>query len=185
MGSTYANVTVVDTTVADVVHALGPAEALVAGGDDGTVVVFAAADEHDGFSAGITARLLSTALGRPALEVAVFDDDLLQYQLFVDGEVVDEAAVPEEVAAEMVDDGGGEVVPVGSPDRLVAAVGRGSVVGVADVLATSDLVFVSELHERLAAALGLPTWAAGWGFHYLDQDPDELPVPVTRTPPPA
>jgi hypothetical protein len=44
---------------------------------------------------------------------------------------------------------------------------------------------VSELHERLAAALGLPTWAAGWGFHYLDEDPDELPVPVTRTPPPA
>ena len=182
MGNTYANVTVVDTTVDDVVHALGPSEALVAGGDGGTVVVFAAADEHDGFSAGITARLLSTALGRPALEVAVFDDDLLQYQLFVDGEVVDEAAVPADVAAEMVNDSGGEVVPVGSPDRLVAAVGRGSVVAVADVLATSDLVFVSELHERLAAALDLPTWAAGWGFHYLDEDPDELPVPVTRTP---
>ena len=44
---------------------------------DGCVVVFAAADELDGFSAGITAGQLSTALGVPALEVAVFDDDLL------------------------------------------------------------------------------------------------------------
>jgi hypothetical protein len=39
MGNTYANVTVVDTTVDDVVRALGAAEALVAGGD-GAVVVF-------------------------------------------------------------------------------------------------------------------------------------------------
>ena len=93
MGSTYANVTVVDTTVDEVVATLGPTVALVAGAADGTVVVFAEQDEFDGFSAGLTARLLSTALGRPALEVAVFDDDLLQYQLFVDGEVVDEAAV--------------------------------------------------------------------------------------------
>jgi hypothetical protein len=52
----------------------------------------------------------------------------------------------------------------------------------ADVLATDDLVFVSELHERVAAALELPTWAAGWGFHYLDEDPDELRIPVIRTP---
>jgi hypothetical protein len=181
MGNTYANVTVVDTTVDDVVRALGSAEALVAGGD-GAVVVFAAADEHDGFSAGITARMLSTALERPALEVAVFDDDLLQYQLFVEGELVDAAAVPEDVAAEMVDESAGEEIPVSSPDQLIAALGRGSLVAVADVLATDDLVFVSELHERLAAALELPTWAAGWGFHYLDEDPDELPIPVIRTP---
>ena len=173
--------TVVDTTVDEVVSALGPAVALVAGTAD-AVVVFAEQDEFDGFSAGLTARLLSTALGRPALEVAVFDDDLLQYQLFVDGEVVDEAALPAAVADVMVDEAGGEVVPVGSPDRLVAELGRGDVQAVAEVMATEDLVFVSDLHARLAEALSLPIWAAAWGFHYLDTDPDELPVPVVRTP---
>ena len=184
MGNTYANVTVVDTTVDDVVRALGAAEALVAGGD-GAVVVFAAADEHDGFSAGITARMLSTALERPALEVAVFDDDLLQYQLFVDGELVDEAAVPEDVAAEMVDESAGEVIPVSSPDRLVAALGRGSLVAMAEVLATEDLVFVSELHQRLAAALDCPPGPRAGASTTSTRIPTSCPSPSSAPPPDA
>ena len=181
MGNTYANVTVVDTTVDDVVRALGSAEALVAGGD-GAVVVFAAADEHDGFSAGITARMLSTALERPALEVAVFDDDLLQYQLFVDGELVDEAAVPEDVAAEMVDESAGEVIPVSSPDRLIAALGRGSLVAVVRG-ARHRRPGLRERAPRAPRRRPRPAHLGrGLGLPYLDEDPDELPVPVIRTP---
>ena len=179
MGNTYANVTVVGTDAAAVVGALGDANALVADAGDGCVVVFAAADEFDGFSAGITAGLLSTALGAPALEVAVFDDDLLQYQLFVDGEVVDAGALPDAVADVMAM---GEEIPVPDPARLVAALGRGDAADAAAVMATDDLVFVSDLHSRLAEALALPSWAAGWGWEYLQDDPDELPVEVIRTP---
>jgi len=64
----------------------------------------------------------------------------------------------------------------------VAELGRGDAQAVAEVLATNDLVFVSDLHARLAEALSLPIWAAAWGYHYLETDPDELPVPVVRTP---
>jgi hypothetical protein len=183
MGSTYANVTVVGTTGGDVVAALGEDPAFVADAGDGNVVVFAAADEMDGFSAGITARRLSTALGRPALEVAVFDEDLLTYQVCVDGESVAEGVSPPEIAEAM-----GEVdVPRPDAAALVAALGRGAVDEARAVLGGS-YVFATDRHTRLAEALGLPSWASSHGFEYLDFGDADLPVEAVRTggdPPPG
>jgi hypothetical protein len=177
MGNTSANVTVVGTDGPAVVEALAGAPAHVADAGDGCVVVFAEADELDGFSAGTTARMLSAALHVPALEVAVFDDDLLQYQLLVDGEVVDAAAIPDGIAEAMAD---GDDIPVGDPQRLVAALGRGNAADVARVLA-DEPVFVSHLHADLATALGLPPWAAAHGWAYLEAGESEIPVEVVRT----
>ncbi|HYF46104.1 MAG TPA: hypothetical protein VD926_07830 [Acidimicrobiales bacterium] len=178
MGKTYANVTVVGTTAAAVIGALGTAEAYVADAGDHCVVVFAAADELDGFAAGITATLLSRALAVPALEVAVFDDDLLQYQLVLDGAVVDAGAVPVEVAEELAV---GEPIPVPDPARLVAALGRGDVDRVAVALAR-DAIYVSDLHVDLARALALPTWVAGLGFGHLQHGADDrVPVELIRS----
>lgn len=178
MGNTYANVTVVGTTGAAVIDALGEAAAFVADAGDGCVVVFAEADELDGFSEGITARRLSVALGVPAFEVAVFDDDLLQHQLFVDGEVVDAGAFPADIAEEMAM---GEEIPQSDPTRLVEALGRGDAEAAAAVMA-ADAVFVSDLHAQLAEALGLPPWAAAHGWGYLEAGEADLPVELIRTP---
>jgi hypothetical protein len=149
----------------------------VADAGDGCVVVFAEVDELDGFSAGITATGLSTSLGVPAFEVAVFDDDLLCYQLLVDGEVVDAAAVPEEIAEAMEM---GDELYAPDPQRLVAALGRGDAEAAASVLAGHP-VFVSDLHAQLADALGLPTWAACHGWAYLEDGESEIPVDLIRT----
>jgi hypothetical protein len=177
MGNTYANVTLVGTTGPEVVAALAGSPAFVADAGDGCVVVFAEADELDGFSEGITASRLSTALGVPAFEVAVYDDDLLLYQLLAGGEVVDAAAVPDEIAEAM--EMGGEL-PGPAPERLVAALGRGDADAAAAVLAGHP-VFVSDLHAKLAAALGLPPWAAAHGWGYLDAGESEIPVDLVRT----
>jgi hypothetical protein len=178
MGATYANVTVVGTTGPAVVDALGDEPAFVADAGDGTVVVFAEADEDGGFSAGITARLLSAAVAAPALEVSVFDEDLLQYQVCVGGETVTDGLSPIEVAEEMI--GPGEVMPATDPERLVAVLGRGDPAAVRRVL-NADMVFATDRHAQFATALGLPDWAAARGFRYLDDGEDELPVPVVRT----
>jgi hypothetical protein len=178
MGNTYANVTVVGTTGPAVVEALAGTDAFVADAGDGCVVVFAAADELDGFSAGITAGLLSSELGVPALEMAVFDDDLLVYQVLVDGEVVVSAAVPEAIAEVMGTD---DDVPSADAHQLVAALGRGDVAAAEAVLA-SNPVFVSDLHAQLAKALDLPPWAAAHGWGHLDDGDSEIPVELVRTP---
>ena len=177
MGNTYANVTVVGTTGPAVVEALAGADAFVADAGDGCVVVFAAADELDGFSAGITAGRLSTELGVPALEVAVFDDDLLVYQAFVDGEAVAAAAVPDEIAEAM---GMDDDFPAADPQRLVEVLGRGDPAAVGDVLGSSP-VFVSDLHTQLADALGLPSWASAHGWGYVEAGEAEIPVELVRT----
>lgn len=180
MGNTYANVTVVGASADAVVAALGSSEAYVADAGDDCVVVFAAADELDGFTAGATATLLSSTLGAPALEVAVFDDDLLRYQLVVDGAAVDAGAVPVEVAEAM---GFGGEIPVPNPRRLVAALGRGDPDAVAIALAR-DAIYVSDVHVDLARALHLPTWVAGVGYGHLREVAPDLPVTLRRTPSP-
>jgi hypothetical protein len=177
VGATYANVTVVGTTGPAVVDALGDAPAYVADAGDGTVVVFAEADEDGGFSAGITARLLSAAVAAPALEVAVFDEDLLQYQVCVAGETVTEGVSPLDVAEEMGMDPAADTT---DPDRLVAVLGRGDPDEVRRVLG-EDMVFATDRHAQFAVALGLPDWASARGFRYLDEGEDVLPVPVVRT----
>ncbi len=176
MGATYANVTVLGTSGPDVIAALGGAPAFVADAGDGNVVVFAEADEMDGFGEGITARHLSTALGRPALEVAVYDEDLLDYQVCVGGESVTRGLCPPEVAEAM-----GEVdVPVPDPAALVAALGQGDADRVRQVL-EADMVFCTDRHAQFAEALGLPSWAAAQGFGYLDDGDGDVPVPLVRT----
>ncbi len=176
MGATYANVTVVGTTGPAVVEALGDAAAYVADAGDGTVVVFAEADEDGGFGAGITARRLSAAIDAPALEVAVFDEDLLLYQVCMGGEPVTNGISPLDIA-EAMDMAEGQVT---DPERLVAVLGRGDAAEVREVL-DADMVFATDRHSQFAAALGLPDWASALGFRYLDQGEADLPVPVVRT----
>jgi hypothetical protein len=52
---------------------------------------------------------------------------------------------------------------------LVDAVGRGDVDAARSAF-EADLVFASERHQAIAAALRLPLGAVGWGYRYLASD---------------
>jgi hypothetical protein len=173
MGTTYANVTVVGADHDAVVAALGPGPALVTDTVDGLTVVFAAADEEAArFGEGLTAAALSDTCGGLALEVSVFDDDILQYRLYRDGAEIDVGVVATTVAVELAELAGG-ALPVPDAARLVERLGRGDAALTGRALSSDEPIgSASDRHAWLVEALDLPRCAPGWGFRYLTSFPD-------------
>ncbi|MDQ1514536.1 MAG: hypothetical protein QOE80_366 [Actinomycetota bacterium] len=173
MGTTYANVTVVGADHDAVVAALGPGPALVTDTVDGLTVVFAATDEEAArFGEGLTAAALSATCGGLALEVSVFDDDILQYRLYRDGAEIDVGVVATPVAVELAELAGG-ALPVPDAARLVERLGRGDAALAGRALSSDEPIgSASDRHAWLAEALDLPRCAPGWGYRYLTSFPD-------------
>jgi hypothetical protein len=173
MGTTYANVTVVGADHDAVVAALGPGPALVTDTVDGLTVVFAATDEEAArFGEGLTAAALSATCGGLALEVSVFDDDILQYRLYRDGAQIDVGVVATPVAVELAELAGG-ALPVPDAARLVERLGRGDAALAGRALSSDEPIgSASDRHAWLAEALDLPRCAPGWGYRYLTSFPD-------------
>lgn len=189
MGSTYASVVVVGTSTDDVVGVLQGESAWVTPAVDGAVVVYAARDEA-AIGQGVTARRLSSALDAPVLDSVVFDSDFCVLQLVVGGDVTASIVAPpgamegyQEEPDIDPDAGTGmdsDVDPSSFAAAAVAAFGRGDAAAAVQAL-ESDQVFAEEAHAQVLDALGLPVWAAGWGFKYLSQDRPDLPCgPVVR-----
>lgn len=175
MASTYANVTVVGPDHDEVVAALGGSRGLVSETVDGVTVVFAAADEEaHAFGEGETAAALSARCRCPALEVAVYEEQVFQYRLFADGHQVDVGVVSTPLALQMAELAGGSL-PDADAARLVGGLGRGDEGMAARALAPGGpFAFASERHAALAEALRLPGFAAGWGFLSVSAQPEEF-----------
>jgi hypothetical protein len=173
MGTTYANVTVLGAEHDGVVAALGDGAAMVTETADGMTVVFAAADEEAArFGEGLTAAALSEACRCVALEVSVFDDEILQYRLYRDGAQADIGVVATTMAVELAELAGG-ALPVADADRLVDRLGRGRVALARRALSSEEPIgLASERHAWLVEALDLPRCAPGWGYRYLTSFPD-------------
>jgi hypothetical protein len=193
MATTYANVTVLGADHDAVVAALGPAladgAALVTDTVDGMTVVFAAVDEEAArFGEGLTAAAVSDACGCAALEVSVFDDDILQYRLYRRGAELDVGVVATPVAVELAELAGGSLPPADAA-RLVDRLGRGNAALARRALSSEEPIgLASDRHAWLVEALDLPRCAAGWGYRYLTSFPDGFDggplTPVGRADPP-
>ena len=173
MGTTYANVTVLGAEHDAVVAALGAGPALVTDSEEGTTVVFAASDEEAArFGEGLTAAALSAACDCAALEVSVFDDEILQYRLYHRGAETDLGVVATPRATELAELAGGSL-PVADAGRLVERLGRGNESLARRALSTTEpLERASDRHAWLVEALNLPRCAPGWGYRYLTSFPD-------------
>jgi len=180
-GTTYANVTVVgaghDAVVAALAAAggVGTGPALVSATVDDVTVVFAAADEEAaGFGEGLTAAALSEACGCAALEVSVYDDDILQYRLYRQGTEIDIGVVATATAVELAERAGGTLPPADA-ERLVERLGRGDPALARRALSPAEPIGrASERHAWLVEALDLPRCAPGWGYRYLTSFPDHF-----------
>jgi hypothetical protein len=177
MATTYANVTVIgadhDAVVAGLGAALGDGPALVTETADGITVVFAAADEEAArFGEGLTAAALSEICHCAALEVSVFDDEILQYRLYRQGAELDVGVVATPVAVELAELAGG-ALPVADAARLVERLGRGDEALAGRALSSDEPIgTASDRHAWLVEALDLPRCAPGWGYRYLISFPD-------------
>ncbi len=170
MGSFYVNYTVRSGDQAAVVKSLKGRSAYVTPVKDGAVVVTDEAAETQEIDAvREVGELLSTSLKTQVLAVLNHDDDMLWVGLFDKGRLTDEYNSSPDYFE------GGTSPPTGGDARkLCTAFGRGDREKELDaVLKKKDYVFANERHADLVQALGLPDFAVGCGFKYLEEG--ELP----------
>ena len=170
MGSFYVNYTVRSADQAAVVKSLKGRSAYVTPVKDGALVVTdEAAEEQDPDKVREVGELLSKSLKTPVLAVLNHDDDMLWLGLFENGRLADEYnSWPDYFA-------GGTSPPAGGDaGKLCAAFGRGGREKDVDaVLKKKDYPVANGRHGDLVQALGLPDFAVGCGFNYLEEG--ELP----------
>ena len=175
MGSFYVNYTVRSADQAAVVKSLKGRSAYLTPAKDGAVVVTdEAAETQEVDAVREVGELLSTSLKTQVLAVLNHDDDMLWYGLFDKGRLTDEYNSWPDYFEH------GDSPPTGGDARkLCAAFGRSSKEKeVETVLREASreedgYVFAMERHADLVQALGLPAFAVGYGFNYLEEG--ELP----------
>lgn len=216
MGNTYQNVTIYGPTQTEVAAVLNQLHhrAFVAPTVNGFTTVFDA-DKwqelyHDTALTSPPSREERQALERKAqavcfdlsshlncavLAVSVYDDDVLSYQLIVNGELVDtyhstgvfeaEVKYEEAMAAFYESDDADLEMPElneetssnsvgGAADKLCAILGAPDATEqVRVVLHESEHTFEVFRHQELVEALRLPIYAVGCGFNYISRG--ELP----------
>ena len=168
MGSFYTNIAVPGAEVAAALEALeelGRVAYVVAAGEKGALVYDEECDRQDPAALAMLGSELSRTLGHPAWCVLNHDDDVLWYQLFVDGEPVDEYdSTPGYFEAEEPEPPRG-----GSAETLAGAFGRPErAAAVEAILRRQDVLFASERHRDLARELGIPPDGVTLGFTYLE-----------------
>jgi hypothetical protein len=177
VGNFYTNYTLRGPSQKAVADALAGRAAIVTPAQDGCVVVFD--QESDEQNEGIIAELASRLSGQfrcPLLAVLNHDDDILWYQLYLSGELVDEYnSTPAYFEGDTSGPEGGD------PQKLCAAFGSTAVKEVERILKKpfaerSGYVFAVERHSDLAGALQIPSFGVGASFGHISQGelPDEL-----------
>ncbi len=165
MGNFYTNYTLRGPSQQAVAKALAGRSAIVTPQQDGCVVVFDdASDDQDTEIIAELARDLSGKLRCPVLALLNHDDDILWYQLYLNGELTDEYdSFPGYFDSDPDDsDPAG-----GDAEKLCAAFGAPNVADVERILREDGYAFAIERHTELARALGLPSFTVGGGFTYV------------------
>ncbi|PWU10214.1 MAG: hypothetical protein C5B50_25935 [Verrucomicrobia bacterium] len=183
MGNFYVNYTLRSPDQRAVAAALAGRASIVTPAQDGCIVVFdeESEDQNQEVIAELAARL-SGSLGCPLLAVLNHDDDILMYQLFLNGELMDEYdSTPDYFGgAEEFDDESHPLKdPQGGNAKLLCEVfGANAVEEVENILRKPSLtdegyVFAFERHADLAGALGIASFGVGTSFSALSDG--ELP----------
>jgi len=184
MGSFYTNITLRTEQQPKVVETLRAAgrKAYVSPPMNGCVVVYDHESEDQSKALNKLAGSLSAKLKCAALAVLIHDDDLLVYGLFQDGKLTDEyvswPALFDDSASESPEGGDAEILAraFGAESKIdeIESVLRETRAGNRD----EGIIFESERHGELVAALGIPTIAVSTGYNYIEQG--ELPEGTTE-----
>lgn len=183
MGNFYVNYTLSGPGQQAVAAVLAGRPAIVTPAQEGCLVVFD--EESDGQNDEIIAELATRLSGRlkcPLLAVMNHDDGILWFQLYLNGELVDEyTSAPGYFETE--DEDAATAEPEGGDaQKLCAAFGCNAVAEVEKILregsvaSGGDYTFEVERHGDLTAALGIPSFGVGAGFQAVvnGELPEEL-----------
>ncbi|MEW6350639.1 MAG: hypothetical protein AB1646_16380 [Thermodesulfobacteriota bacterium] len=177
MGSFYTNITLkgpAQQRVVDHLNAMGRVAHVSPTLDGFTVVYDAASESQDQEVLSGLAQALSKTFECPALAVLNHDDDILWYQLFSGGELQDEYdSSPNYFSGPPTPPEGGD------PEKLCALFGAfGSVDDMIHILGAT-YTFAFERHDDMARALGMPSFASGSGFNYVEAEEVVLPEGIS------
>jgi len=167
MGNFYTNYVLRGPSQQAVAKVLEGRSAIVTPSQNGCVIVFD--EQSDGQNQNIIAELatrLSREFGCPVLAVLNHDDDILWYQLYVSGELVDEYDSSPgyfDPSAEPSGPAGGDA------QKLCRAFGARNVAEVENILRKSSFdedgyTFAAERHTDLTRVLGIPSFGVGSGY---------------------
>jgi hypothetical protein len=181
MGNFYVNYTLRGPSQEAVAAALAGRNALVTPQQNGCVVVFdEKSDEQDTDVMATVASHLSVELQCPVLAVLNHDDDILLFQLYVQGDLADEY----NSNPGYFDPSSGSSEPAGGLSQKLCDVFEvEDVLSVERVLRKSTFAgdgydFEIERHEDLIRALNLSEYAVGTSYTYIQND--ELPEGLSR-----
>lgn len=173
MGNFYVNYTLRGADQKSVAAVLAGRSAIVSPVQDNCVVVFdKESDEQDYKIIAELASWLSGQLYCPLLAVLNHDDDILWYQLYLNGELMDEY----DSTPGYFDDSRDEATRVrpkgGDAQKLCSAFAVNSVKDVEDILRKpshdkNGYIFAVQRHADLAGILGFPEFATS-GFDQID-----------------
>lgn len=182
MSSNYANITLKGPTAQDIMHELDNLgrSAFIAPTVDGLTTVFDMdSDEGDIDTLSALAEDLSSYFGCPVLAVQGSDEEMLQYRLFADGDLLDSYTSP--VPARDLGETGMTKSVGGKADVLAQQfAAESSSEDVAEVLHCPDddcsFTLAVDRHLSLAELLGLPLYSVGFGFNHIESGeyPEEL-----------
>jgi len=168
MGNFYTNYTVRGVSQAEVAAAMAGRSAVIAPPSNGAIVIFDCASEQKESAASELAAKLSNDLKQPVLAVMNHDDDVLWYQLYSAGKLLDQYNSCPDYFDYM---GEGEMAgPKGGNARVLCeAFGCEHVDYVEQILRKPGLhadgyPFAFQRHADLLEALDLPSFAAGTSF---------------------
>jgi hypothetical protein len=163
MGNFYVNLTLKGPTQQEVAAAMAGRSAFVTPASDGCVVVFdEKCDSQDAAAMSDLASQLSDALRCPVLAVLNHDDDILSYELHLNGELVDEY----NSCPGYFDPTFGTQPSGGDAEKLCRAFDSRNVERVEEILRT-PATFAVEQHTQLVEALGISPFAVGLGYNYV------------------
>ena len=195
MGEFYVNYALRGPSQQAVAATLAGRRAAIAPSRNGCIVVFdEASDDQDQSVIGALALKISGDLACPVLAVLNHDDDILWYQLYVAGKLVDEY----DSTPGYFDPSAKPSVPAGGNAALLySAFGAGGVVAVESVLRKPSYghggyASAHDRHADLVQALGLPEYVVGVAYASFERGefPDGLSRqdmlwPIGAIPPPS
>lgn len=179
MGGFYSNYTLRGPSQQAVVSALAGRKAIVTPEDNGCIVVFEEqTDDQDMEFIGHLATYLSENLHCSVLAVVDHDDDILYYQLYEDGDLIDEY----DSTPGYFDPSAEPSAPAGgNARRLCAAFDASDNAAVEKILRKSSFgkdgySFAFQRHADLVRALGLSDFAVGKAYASFERGeyPDGL-----------
>lgn len=176
MGAFYVNYTVKGADQQSVVRALSGRRAFVSPERDGFTVIFdQQSDNQDQDAIAMLAGQLSADLQRTVLALLVHDSDILWYQLYENGTLVDQYnSTPDYWSSKS------ELSPPegGDAKRLCSAFKCNDIAEVERILRASyeEYPDATDRHADLVRLLNLPAFAVGYGFGAIAQGylPEEL-----------